>query len=261
METPNRKVVKRYFEGRKQTWPMVLMVLGVLTIALGIGLLLLAGGFAWYLYNKFAADHEGESEVDRAKAIEMACAKERALKKLNILEDQICDVEPVVVSGRGYEPETSVVERLNIFKKVLKALKINVKSKFDGIEEDPIQRARIGSDSKYRCSLVSVSVFMFGETQLYIYYANVDLCTGLIYSEGTHEYFYSDINAISFLQEKEKIYNFKKRRFQRILFESIKIFANGVHHTATLSTDLDNSVVENQFTGMRNLIRERKNAK
>ena len=261
MEETNRKIVKRYFEGRKQTWPKVLMVVGVLTIAMGIGIVLFLAGLVWFLYNKFAADHAGETEVDKAKAQEMVQAKIRALQKLNLLEEQVCDVEPVVVSGRGYEPESSVVERLNFFKRLLKALNIKVKTKFDDIEEDPIYRARIGSDSRYRCSLISVSVFMFGETQLYIYYANVDLCTGLVYSEGTHEYFYSDINAISFLQEKEKVYNFKTRKFQRILFECVKIFANGVHHTATLSTDLDNSVVENQFTGMRNLIRERKNAR
>ena len=101
---------------------------------------------------------------------------------------------------------------------------------------------------------------MFGEKQLYIYYSNVDLCTGLVYSEGSHEYFYSDINAISFLQDKEKVYNFKTRKFQRILFECVKIYSSGCHYTATLSTDVDKSVVEKEFTGMRNLIRERKNA-
>lgn len=261
MEELNRKTVKRYFEGRKQTWAILLMVLGVVTAAFGIGFLLLIAGLVWFLYNKFAADHAGESEVDKAKAMEVASAKERALKKLNLLEEQICDVEPVVVSGRGFQPESSTLaSRLNVLSKIGKWIKKNIFKKDDDLEDDPIFRARIGSDSRYRCSLIRTSIFMFGEKQLFIYYANVDLCTGLVYSEGTHEYFYSDINAISFLQDKEKVYNFKKRKYQRILFESVEIYASGVHHTATLSTDLDNSVVEKEFTGMRNLIRERKNA-
>ena len=261
MEELNRKKIKQYFEGKKQTWPKVLMFIGVLTLAMGIGVLLLIAGGAWFLYNKFSADHDGENEVDKAKQFEIDSAKARALKKLNLLEEQIQDVEPVVVSGRGFEREaSSAVVKTGLLKKLINTVKSKVFKIKDDIEADPIYMVRIGSDSKFRCSLVSVSVFMFGEKQLYIYYSNVDLCTGLVYSEGTHEYFYSDINAISFLQDKEKIYNFKKRKYQRILFECVKIFANGCHHTATLSTDLDNSVIEKEFTGMRNLIRERKNA-
>ena len=261
MEELNRKRIRQYFEGKKQTWPKVLMFVGLLTTAIGIGILLLIAGAIWYLYNKFSADHAGEAEVDKAKDYEISMAKERALRKLNLLEEQICDVEPVVVSGRGFEPESSTPTiRKGLLKKLIDYIKLKVLKMKEDIEPDPIYMVRIGSDSKFRCSLVSVSVFMFGEKQLYIYYSNVDLCTGLIYSEGTHEYFYSDINAISFLQDKEKIYNYKKRKYQRILFECVKIFANGCHHTATLSTDLDHSVIEREFTGMRNLIRERKNA-
>ena len=101
---------------------------------------------------------------------------------------------------------------------------------------------------------------MFGEKRLYIYYSNVDLTTGVVYAEGTHEYFYSDINALTFRQNKEKVYNFKKKRYEGILFESVKLYASGCNYTATLFTDLDKSVVEKEFTGMRNLIRDKKDA-
>lgn len=256
----NRKIVKRYFVGRKQTWPKVLMIVGLLTTGMVIGIFLLLGGLVWYLYNKFSADHEGEAEVDRTKENEIARAQERALTKFNIVEEMVSEVRPVVVSGRGFEPEyVSAVQAMAAVKGLKKLFKRTPRLKGD-IEEDPVFRARIGSDDKYRCSLVSISVFMFGEKQLYIYYSNVDLCTGLVYSEGMHEYFYSDVNAICFLQDKEKIYNYKTRKFQRILFECVKIYASGCNYTATLSTDVEHSVVEEEFTGMRNLIRERKNA-
>ena len=256
MEELNRKIIKRYFVGRSMVGPLVLLILGLLTVALGIGVLLLLGALVWFLYNKFSADHAGENEVDKGKEYEINLAKQRALKKLNLLDEQVQDVPPVVVSGRGYEPaSSSLVAKTGALKKLFKSKS----SKKDTID-DPIYMARIGSDDKYRCSLISISGFMFGETQLYIYYANVDLCTGLVYSEGTHEYFYSDINAISFLQEREKVFNYKKKKYERILFECVKIFSNGCNHTATLSTDLDNSIIEKEFTGMRNLIRDRKNA-
>lgn len=262
----DRKIVKRYFVGRSQTGPLLLFIGAFLAMALfgesgpTIGLLMILGSIVWFFYNKFAADHAGEAEVDKTKENEIARARERALKKLNLVEEMVSDVAPVVVSGRGFEPDyVSVVQQVNMKKRFKKLFK-NTSVKKSDIEDDPVFRARIGSDDKYRCSLVSISVFMFGEKQLYIYYSNVDLCTGLVYSEGMHEYFYSDVNAICFLQDKEKIYNYKTRKFQRILFECVKIYASGCNYTATLSTDVDNSVVEREFTGMRNLIRERKNA-
>lgn len=256
----SRDRILRYFEGKNQLWAKLLMFFGFLTFAAGIGVILFIGGLVWYLYNKFSADLSGEAEVDRAKAYEIKLAKERALDKLNLVEEQVLEVDPVVVSGRGYEPETSKARKLSMFKKLIDLFKKKVLKMADSIEADPIYMARIGSDAKYRSSLISVSVFMFGEKQLYIYYCNVDLCTGLVYSEGTHEYFYTDINAISFEQEKEKVYNYKTRKYQRILFECVKIYASGCHHTATLATDIDSSVIEKEFSGMRTLIRERKNA-
>ena len=56
------------------------------------------------------------------------------------------------------------------------------------------------------------------------------------------------------------LFNFKKKKFERILFECVKIFASGCSYTASLSTDLDNSIVEREFAGMRTLIRDRKNS-
>lgn len=258
----NRNKVKAYFTGKSQTGPIVLMIAGVITLAIGIGIFLLIGGIVWFLYNKFSADLSGESEVDTAKAYEIEQAKARAREKLNIIEEQINSVDPVVVSGRGYQPDyvANIVKTnpiVGFFKRLFgTSNRIGGKNDY----EDPIYMARIGSDGLYRCSLVSTSVFMFGEKQLYIYYSNVDLTTGLVYAEGTHEYFYSDINALTFVQNKEKVYNFKKKRYEGILFECVKLFASGCNYTATLFTDMDKSVVEKEFTGMRNLIREKKDA-
>lgn len=256
METLNRNKIKKYFIGKSQLGPTILMIVGLITAAMIVGIFLIIAGIAWFLYNKFSADHSGESEVDSAVIYETQLAKERAYKKLNIVEEQIQNVDPVIVSGRGFEPESPTTQALastGLFSRLFR--KSTLKK-----SDDPIYMVRIGSDNKFRCSLASITIFMFGEKQLYIYYSNVDLTTGLVYSEGTHEYFYSDINAISFMQDREKVFNFRKRKYERILFESVKIFASGCHYTASLSTDLEHSVIEKEFTGMRNLIRDRKNA-
>ncbi len=252
----DRKRIKKYFLGKSQLLPTILMILGLLTFAIGIGIILLIGGIAWYLYNKFSADLSGQDEVDRAIAYEQKLARERALQKLNLLDEQVRDVEPVVVFGRGFEPVSPTQQMMGVGGVSKKLLRRSVLMKSD----DPIYMVRIGSDNKARCSLASYTIFMFGESQLYIYYSNVDLGTGLVYSEGTHEYFYSDINGITFTQDKEKVFNFRTRKYVRVLFESVKIFTPGCYHTATLSTDLDKSVIDREFTGMRNLIRDRKNA-
>ena len=260
MNRINREIIKRYFKGKKQTLPIILMVVGLATAAFVVGIFLLIAGLVWFLYNKFSADLSGQSEVDKAVQHEISRAKARAMRKLNVVDEQVQDVAPVVVSGRGTEPESTAIRKnISLFSKLLKAFKIKVFKKKDDIEDDPEYMVRIGSDNRFRCSLLSISVFLFGQSQLYIYYCDIDLCTGLVYREGTHEYFYCDINAISFLQEKEKVYNFKKKKYQRVLFECVKIFANGCHHTAALAADGDRSVIEQEFAGMRNLIRERKN--
>lgn len=252
----NRKKVKAYFVGKSQLGPIILMIVGIITFALVIGVGLFIGGLVWYLVNKFSADLSGQSEVDKAKEYEIELAKARAMEKLNLIDEQVQSVEPVIVSGRGFQPDyVSNAVATNWLGKLLKSFKKTKKDEY----EDPIYMVRIGADGRFRCSLLSTSVFMFGETQLYIYFSNVDLSTGLVYSEGTHEYFYSDINALTFVQDKEKVFNFKKKKYEAILFECVKIYASGCHHTATLFTDIDKSVIEKEFTGMRNLIRERKN--
>jgi len=255
MEQINRKKVRTYFVGKSQLGPVILIVLGIITAAFIVGLFLIIAGVIWALYNVFTADLSGQAEVDRAIEYEKELATRRAYEKLNVVAEQLQNVAPVVIYGRGYEPNSSAAA--SVVSNVLK--RSSKRQNLDGIE-DPIYRYRIGADSAYRYSLVKYTTFMFGETQLYVYYSYVDLTTGFVYAEGTNELFYSDINAICFSQEREKLFNFKKRKFQRILMEQVKVLSNGCSYTAYISTEIDRSVVDREFTGMRNLIREKKNA-
>jgi hypothetical protein len=256
----DRKKVKDYFNGKSQLGPIILIIVGILTMALVIGVGLFIGGIVWYLVNKFGADLSGEAEVDAAKQYEIEQATLRAKAKLNVIDEQVQSVEPVIVSGRGFEPDyvSGMTQGTSKLVAAIKnALNIKTPKKKDEYE-DPVYLARIGSDGCYRSSLVKVSVFMFGEKQLFVYFSCVDLTTGVVYSEGVHEFFYADINGMSFKQNKEKIFNYKKKRYMGILFESVELFSSGCSYTATLSTNLDRSMIDKEFAGMRSLIRERK---
>lgn len=257
----DRKRIRKYFVGRGVSLAVIGAIVGfiITMVADGfvsvLGILLLLAGIAWIVYVKILPDVAGEKEVDKAIEYEIEETKKRAFHKLNIIAEQINSVQPIVVSGRGFEPKgaASVVAKFNVLKRLLvKLLNRN--------DADPVYRLKIGSDDITRCSLLEVTVFMFGEKQIYIYFANVDLCTGFVYSEGTNEMFYSDISGLKFTQDRERIFNPRKLKFYRVLFEGVELFANGCTYQASISTGINNSLVEAEFAGMRTLIRERKNA-
>lgn len=251
----DRSKVKKYFFGKSNLLAILLIVVGIITLVWKIGILLILAGIAWILYNKFSADEEGQAEADKAKEIEIQLARERAMDKLNLIQEQVMDIDPVVTCAAAYEPNSPTSQTVAAAGKYGKFFKSSLGRNSD----DPIFAWRIGADKRLRYSLTKITVFMFGQQQLYIYYANVDLTTGLIYDEGTNEIFYQDISGISFKQIREKIFNIKSKKFERHLLEYVSVYASGCRYTAGISTDMSRSILESQFTGMRNLIRDKKN--
>lgn len=123
--------------------------------------------------------------------------------------------------------------------------------------------SKLGSDDAVRVSLPAITVYMFGDDQLYMYYQYLDIVTGRIFCEGVHEYFYEDIVGITSSQETKKIfkrYGFMKLFFKSIdyLKESIMVVSSGCTHKESYIVDIGNSLLDTQFIGMRNLIRQKK---
>lgn len=123
--------------------------------------------------------------------------------------------------------------------------------------------SKLGSDNGVRVSLPSITVYMFGDDQLYVYYQYLDLVTGRIFYEGVNEYFYEDIVAVTSSQEARKI--FKRCGFLNLflksidyLRESITVVSSGCMHSESYIVDMGNSLLDTQFVGMRNLIRQKK---
>lgn len=123
--------------------------------------------------------------------------------------------------------------------------------------------SKLGSDDNVRVSLPAITVYMFGDDQLYMYYQYLDIVTGRVFCEGVHEYFYEDIVGITSSQETKKIfkrYGFMKLFLKSIdyLKESITVVSSGCTHKESYIVDMGNSLLDTQFIGMRNLIRQKK---
>ncbi len=123
--------------------------------------------------------------------------------------------------------------------------------------------SKLGSDDAVRVSLPAITVYMFGDDQLYMYYQYIDIVTGRVFCEGVHEYFYEDIVGITSTQETKKIfkrYGFLKLFIKSIdyLKESISVVSSGCIHKESYIVDMGKSLLDTQFIGMRNLIRQKK---
>ena len=123
--------------------------------------------------------------------------------------------------------------------------------------------SKLGSDDNIRVSLPSITVYMFGDEQLYVYYQYIDIVTGKIFFEGVNEYFYEDIVGVTSTQEIKKIY--KRCGFMKLflkdidyLKESICVVTSGCTHKESYIVDIGKSLLDTSFTGMRNLIRQKK---
>lgn len=125
---------------------------------------------------------------------------------------------------------------------------------------------KLGSDDAIRVSLPAITVYMFGDDQLYMYYQYLDIVTGKIFCEGVNEYFYEDIVGITSSQETRKA--FKRHGFLNLMLrtveylrENITVVSSGCMHSESYIVPVGNSLLDTKFVGMRNLVRQKKNEK
>jgi len=251
----DRSAAKKYFKGAG--WgPWIVIIIGFLLITIinvVIGLIAIAVGVAWKIAGIMAAGAY-ERQVDEIIASEQEYLLKRGIGKLNLVEQQTNLIQPIRTIGMSYQPVLES-EGNKGFLSMIKA--IFIKS-----TKAPTLVARVDKDGRWRFSLIQANIFMFGETQLYIYYAHIDITTGLIFHEGTHEYFYKDVCGITTEQKLESKFNMKKRKWQNVIFEFIKIYTPGCSHSAIFDTSIRGySVLDKQLAAMRNLIREKRDEK
>jgi hypothetical protein len=246
----DRSPAKKYFRGAG-FWPWLLIAIGLATVGIIIGIILIIAGIIWLLSVRFAASAY-ERQVDEIIAAEKENLLRRGTAKMNLVDEQLQLIPPIKTVGMSYQPllesEGKVGGLLGAFR-----------NRFKG--NAPILVSRVGSDDRWRFSLIQVNIFMFSEEQLFVYFAHIDVTTGLIFHEGTHEYFYKDICGITSEQKLESKFNVKKKKYQNVTLEFINLYTAGCSHHAGFDTSMTGSVLDEQFSAMRNLIRDKKESK
>ena len=124
---------------------------------------------------------------------------------------------------------------------------------------------KYGSDDVVRVSLPSITVYMFSEEQLYVYTRYFDIITGNVFHESVDEYFYEDIVAVT--SKQKTLTTFKSSGIGKLgwrlksvdyLEESISVVTKGCTQTEDYLVDMGESLLDKEFMGMRNLIRQKK---
>ncbi len=262
-----RRTANAYFNGKLA--PIVLTIIGFFTLIIGIGYLLILIGLIWYVIDKNGSNSKDEEEIDKLIHIEMNRIHDRAYEKLNVINEQIDIIEPICLYGPAKEIEHNnsnnlikVVYALIYFVNFIFSMFVTLYNRIKH-NQDLTIKMKIGKDYRFRYSYNQFTVYVFDRNQLYIYYANVDIITGIIHSEGTYEYYYSDIVGVVMQQTKIKKYLPKKpfsfsTPYIYNVYESVKIYTSGCYHTASVHSAIDHTLIDKQFKAMRNLIREKK---
>lgn len=271
------KKIRKYFLSQSLI-PILVIILGFLIMAvlgtqrnggifIGIGFIVVCVGIVL----KFIPNFSGEDEVDRAVNRQIKILKKRGMQKLNLIQEQVDLIDPIVLVGVGASPDSSFdAARIAIQAKKSKKFKgifriFNVFTLFfhrksKGTEDDPVVAMRIGSDDNLRSMLLEVSVYMFSEEQILMYCGDVDISTGLVYSERTTECFYKDIEGMDFSQSLYKGFSQKHKRYINKIMENFTLYLGGCNFSASMNSEMNNSKMDNQFSAMRNLIRDKKNS-
>lgn len=258
--------IREYFFGRTSRLPAILIVGGAIFFWTGIGLLVALVGVVLYFVFKFNG-FPYEDEVDTAWKEQKAVMHKRGLEKLNLVQEQMSLIKPLVLVGFGKSPDSSFAtaqeqvakqkQKQSGFFAALGGL--FSRNKKNGTEYDPVFARKVGSDGRTRSLLQEVTVYAFTENQVMMYSGDVDISTGLVYNKYTAECFYEDIEGIQLSESLYKIFNTKKRRYENRLTNQFVLYLGGCNFPCSVNSEVDSTVGEGQFAAMRSLIREKKN--
>lgn len=188
---------------------------------------------------KYVTDDEYLSLVaDQVGSLESR--KAQALKKLGLDEDQVQEIPPVGFQGFAF-----------------------LAGELKGIERDNV---RFTENGKVVTATKELTWLFFGDEQIFVYKARVDMVDHALRSEKTQEYFYKDVTAFSTESDshKEKVPVFTKGcgsstveyKDRAVESEKFRIVVPGEVFTTAISPEDDN---ESKISAMKQKLREKKN--
>ncbi|MDR2749905.1 MAG: hypothetical protein LBC41_04520 [Clostridiales bacterium] len=233
---------------------------GFTVLIIVLGALVFLGCIAAKVYIFMKANAATERMIDNFIEREIQLLTRRGRNKLNLVPEQLVIAEPIFLHGPSYNPKDEEPKKLSAFAALgwifgFYPIYLAIKSVL-GSWGRGLWRSKVGTDGVWRYSLMEFTIMMFDEKQVFIYFAYVDLTTGGIFHEGTHEYFYTDLCGLRTDQIFIDVKN--KGKKEKRLFEKVAIFASGCNHTSSYVTEVGDSTIDAQFAAMRNLIREKK---
>jgi hypothetical protein len=200
-------------------------------------------------------------EMDQLLGDEIIRSQSTALEKLEITAD---DLE---LSGGEWDPLAELEMRAP-------RRDVGTRRPLVVFGPDSDTRAEIGADGLWRCSDYRVMVICPTHFSLGIYLCTIDLLTGAIRSESTHEYHYDDVVAISTTtvgeQENPRALRDGKVHFARTIHHELRIVASSgdspaipvvlPSHGRSNPAGAETSDIENVIASVRRVLRDRKNA-
>lgn len=255
--------IRKWFFGNNLGILIVLMILiGLFLLMLGsavrdtemsmAGIMILLGGIGIIVYAAMQKT-DGLDEVNRAWVTYTNILAQRGIEKLNLIQEEVSLVDPIVIVGKGERPgETSEVStsRQDLVSQGIVNLANNSINKKGQIPVEGYKRDEYGN---FHSMLLQVSVYMFSDKQVFSYVGNIDTSTGKIYRERTTEVFLKDIEGVKF--EQEVLLSYSQ------IIESFVLYLSGCKLRSSIMLESnDMSVIENQLAGMRNLIRDKKDS-
>jgi hypothetical protein len=172
-EDTKRHAMREYFEGKKRLLPIVLIVIGVLSLFIIIGVVFIAIGlYLLFRHRKLIAD----SQIDQWTQEDYNAHDFLARAKLLTgIDAPVRD--PVILYGLADSAMGSGI----------------------------IEGSRMGDDGKFRSTPLGATVILCTANQLGIYQAGLDLTTGNRVNERILEVFYQDVVAIGYAISTESL--------------------------------------------------------
>jgi hypothetical protein len=218
---------------------LILIVVGVFTIFFVVGIFLIAAGVVLLL---MAAGGPSAQELDAALQGEIDKVKTKALTKLNLDEDQVKQIPPVITGGYDFTFRPGV-------------------------------RYKRGADSIWRSSRGEAVAVFFSDDLLHSYKWGFSLIEPNKEDERTDEYFYRDVVSIATVSknvtlERVVIKNGiqQKRSMGDTPVNLFELTTSGATSITCSMTTGDNTasadkgLAERRVIGARNLIKEKKTA-
>lgn len=170
-EDEKRQRIRDYFAKPKLKWPLILIGFGILTLAAGIGLILLIAGGIWlFLEFRSSMNAPGEQTIDAWLIDDIKQLENRSLERLNIEKSELIR-DSIVIRGPILWTRNGIPNNEIAWKK--------------------------GKDERVRFSINAVTIVHLTEHRLSSYQCDYNFMRGVPLNERDDEFHYRHIVAVS----------------------------------------------------------------